>query len=302
MRSPSDDISVDQPLPTVERVWLAYLCCIAVVAVCTPGGGMEQHDPGMFLLVHSPLLIVVLISYWLASYRPHNAVRWLRAGIAIIGLPLTFSALCWLLPSVHPEPYEFMMLDVDRWLFGGDLSRYADNMPQWLVELLQLDYAAFYGICIVSPLLAAASSGRYAFDRAVLLIVGGFLSSYLGYLLVPTIAPRLVLEHSHELRGLWFTDSVQVAIDAMEANPWDCFPSGHTMLSLTSLIVLWRWATGWFWLLLLPVVVLILSTVLLRYHWCSDVFAGALWAWPCARLCDWLADRDGWPVAGRFDR
>lgn len=296
MRAPSDDISVDQPLPTVERVWLAYLACISVVAACTPGGHTEQHDPGLFLLVHSPLLIAVLFSYWMASHRSHHAVRWLRAGIAIVGLPLTFSALCWLLPSVHPEPYEFTMLDLDRWLFGCDLSRYSDNMPRWLVEFLQLDYAAFYGICIVSPLLVAASSGRYAFDRAVLLIVGGFLSSYLGYLLVPTLAPNLVLEHAHELRGLWFTDSVRASIDAMEANSWDCFPSGHTMLSVTCLIVLWRWANGWFWVLLLPVIVLILSTVLLRYHWGGDVVAGALWVWPCARICDWLADRDGWPV------
>lgn len=261
-----------------------------------------QHDPGMFLLAHSPLLVVVLLSYWLATHRSHDAVRWLRACIAIVGLPLTFSALCWLLPSVHPEPYEFIMLDLDRWMFGDDLSRYSDNMPNWLVELLQWDYAAFYGICIVSPLLVAASSGRHAFDRAVLLIVGGFLSSYLGYLLVPTIAPKLVLEHPHELSGLWFTGSLRESIDALEANPWDCFPSGHTMLALTSLIVLWRWASFWFWLMLLPVAGLVLSTMLLRYHWGCDVIVGALWAFPCARLCDWLADRDGWPMANRTGR
>jgi membrane-associated phospholipid phosphatase len=292
----AQEVMGTKPAPTSERLWLCYLGCVTIVALCTDGAGMADHDPSMFLLVQAPVLLAVLVSYWLAVHRSHEAPRYLRAGLALIGRPLVFSALCWLLPSVHPDPYDYVWLDFDRWLFGDDIARYSDNMPPWLIEVLQLDYAAFYGLCIASALLVGLSSGRHAFDRAVLLIVGGFLSSYLGYLLVPTIAPKLVLEHPHELTGLWFTQPVRESIDAMEANHWDCFPSGHTLLALTNLIMLWRWARRWFWILLLPSVGLILSTILLRYHWASDVVVGALWAWPCARLCDSLADRDGWPA------
>lgn len=288
---------VDRPAPTSERVWLCYLACVSLVAVFTPGQGEDLRSVGLFLCVQLPVLFVAMASYWLATRRSHDAVRWLRAGLAIIGLPVVFSTLCWLLPNVHPEPYEFVWLELDRWLFGTDLARLGDDMPPWLVEILQLNYASFYAMCIVSALLVLWCTGPRAFDRAVLLIVGTFLSSYLGYLVFPTISPQLVLEHPAGLTGLWFAQSIRESIDAMEANHWDCFPSGHTMLTLTNLIVLWRWARRWFWVLLLPSIALIASTVLLRYHWASDVVIGAIWAWPMARVCDWLADRDGWPQA-----
>lgn len=296
--TPDDnDLSQERlrPGPTVEWVWLAYLACVTVIAVTVDGGGMATHDPGMFVLSQLPVWGAVFVSLWLATRRSHDAARVVRSGLALIGLPIVFSSLCWLLPAVHPEPFEYVWLEVDRWLFGTDISRLSDGMPAWLVELLQLDYAAFYGLCIVAALLAGRGSGRHAFDRSVLLIVGAFLSSYLGYLLFPTIAPKLVLEHPHELTGMWLAGSVRESIDAMEANHWDCFPSGHTLLSVVNLIILWRWARTWFWILLVPSVALILSTMLLRYHWATDVIVGALWAWPCVRCLDWLADRDGWP-------
>lgn len=288
---------VDRPRPTSERVWLCYLACVSLVALLTPGQGAHAHNVCMFLCVQSPVFVVALFSYWLASRRSHDAARWVRAGLALVGLPIVFSALCWVLPNVHPEPYEFVWLEIDRWLFGTDLARLGDNMPAWLVEVLQLNYASFYGMCVVSALLVRWHTGPHAFDRAVLMIVGTFLSSYLGYLLWPTIAPQLVLEHATELRGLWFTAWIRESIETLEVNLWDCFPSGHTMLTVTNLIMLWRWARRWFWILLVPSIALIVSTVLLRYHWASDVVIGGIWAWPMARVCDWLADRDGWARA-----
>jgi len=286
----------DRPAPTNERVWLCYLACVSLVAVLG-SGWQDLTSVCMFLCVQLPVLALAIVSYWVACRYSHEAARWVRAGLAIVGLPIVFTALCWVLPHVHPEPYEIVWLQVDRWLFGMDLARLGDNMPPWLVEVLQLNYASFYAMCIVSALLARRCTGPRAFDRAVLIIVGTFLSSYLGYLLVPTIAPQLVLEHPNELSGLWFTASIRESIDTMELNHWDCFPSGHTMLTVTNLIILWRWARRWFWILLLPSLALIASTVLLRYHWASDVIAGALWAWPLARACDWLATRDNWPGA-----
>lgn len=287
----------DRPAPTSERVWLCYLTCVTSVALLTPMPAGGWQNAGMFVLVQLPVWALLAFSYWLATRRCHAAARWSRAALALIGLPIVFTALCWLLPDVHPQPYEFVWLDIDRWLFGTDVARFGDHMPPWLVELLQLDYAAFYFLCIAAALLVRFHTGPHAFDRAVLMIAGTFLSSYLGYLLFPTIAPNLVLEHPHELTGLWFTDSIRSSIDMMEANHWDCFPSGHTMLTLTSLIMMWRWARVWFWILFVPGTALILATVFLRYHWSTDVIVGALWAWPAARVCDWLADRDGWPAA-----
>jgi membrane-associated phospholipid phosphatase len=282
------------PAATSERIWTCYLVVVAIVALTADGGGGRGHAAGKLLALHAAMLVVVAGSAWAARRGP-AAARWPRVLLGIVGLPAVFSALSWLLPGVHPEPYEYTFAAVDRSLFGHDLGTLVDGMPPLAVELLQLCYGSFYFLCIAAALGAGLGRGAAAFDRAVLLLVGGFLCSYLGYLLVPTLGPKVVLAFAREVEGVWWTDAVRTAIDAGEANPWDCFPSGHTMLTLTSLLVLWRWNRRWFWVLLLPAVALIASTMLLRYHWASDVIAGALLAWPVARGCDLLADRDGWP-------
>ncbi len=282
--------------PTSERIWLCYLACVGGVAASLPGG-VRPDALLPFLLLHGIVLVLVLASRWLAVHRGHDAPRVLRAALAVVGLPAVFSGLCWVLPGAHPEPYEFLFLAADRALFGNDVGRLADALPRFVVEVLQIVYATFYGICIAAALAAGWRSGRAAFDRAVLLLVGGFLTSYLGYLLVPTLAPKVVLAFEREVTGLWMTPTLRAAIDGGEANPWDCFPSGHTMLTITSLLIVWRWNRRWFHWLLAPSLLLIASTVLLRYHWTLDVVAGALLAWPVARLCDHLANRDGWPPA-----
>jgi membrane-associated phospholipid phosphatase len=283
--------------PTSERIWFTYLGTVMAVALLVPGGGGDAHAVGTFVAVNAAVGLVVAYSRWLAVHRGHDAPRVLRAALAVIGLPVVFSSLCWLLPGVHPEPFEYAFLRLDRAWFGADAGLLVDRLPRWLVELLQVVYASFYGICIGSAVLAGLRSGRAAFDRAVLLLVGGFLASYLGYLLVPTLAPKVVLAFEHEVNGLLLTPQLRASIDAGEANPWDCFPSGHTMLTLTSLLILWRWHRTAFRWLLVPGLLLIASTVLLRYHWTIDVLVGALLCWPVARACDRLADRDGWPRA-----
>jgi membrane-associated phospholipid phosphatase len=287
------------PQPTSERIWLVYLASVLAVTLGAAGGGHVGHAPWLCAVFHAVLLAVVLWSRRMALTRSHAAPRVLRAGLAIVGLPATFTALCWLLPAVHPEPYEWTFAAIDRAVFGCDPGAFVGRMPLWLVETLQLCYGAFYGICIVAALGAGKASGAAAFDRAVLLLVGGFLASYLGYLLVPTLGPNRVLAFEHDVQGLWLTEPVRAAIDAGEANPWDCFPSGHTMMALTSLLILWRWNRRWFAWFVGPCALLIASTVLLRYHWVADVAAGALLAWPVARACDRMADRDGWPPAPR---
>ncbi|MCK5944094.1 MAG: hypothetical protein KAI24_19065, partial [Planctomycetes bacterium] len=164
-----------RPQPTIERVWIAYLVCVAAVAVAVPATGAAGHEPGTFLWVHAAVLAAVLVSAALARRAGPDRARVLRAALAVIGLPTVFSSLCWLLPHVHPEPYEFTWLAVDRAVFGRDLATLAGGLPAWFVELLQLDYAAFYGLCVASALLAGWRSGKAAFDRAVLLLTGGFL-------------------------------------------------------------------------------------------------------------------------------
>ncbi|MBX3461631.1 MAG: phosphatase PAP2 family protein [Planctomycetes bacterium] len=284
------------PQPTLERVWYAYLLAVAVVGLAAGGDHVPRADLAAHLALHGGVLAVVVVVHTIAVRRSAAAARPWRVALGIAGLPVVFSAMSWLLPHVHPEPYEYRWLELDRRWFGGDLGDVvAPWLPAWSVELLQLVYAGFYAVPILAGIGAGRGRGAAAFDRAMLALVSGFLASYLGYLLVPTLGPKVVLPFATAVEGLWATAPLRAWIDAAEANPWDCFPSGHTMLTVLSLCLLWRWHRPWFWRLLPPALLLIASTMLLRYHWAIDVLVGAAVAWPWLRLCDWLADRDHWP-------
>jgi membrane-associated phospholipid phosphatase len=283
------------PRPTLERIWFCYLAAVMGLAATVPGVPAEARIN--HLLLHGIVLLIVAFVRSRARRSPAAARPW-RTALAIGGLPVVFSAMVWLLPAVHPEPYEYLWLDLDRALFGGHLGAVAAPwLPPAVVEVLQVIYAVFYAIPILAGVGAGLRCGAAAFDRALLLVAASFLASYLGYLLVPTLGPKVALAFPTELEGLWLTPSLREAIDAGEANPWDCFPSGHTMLTVTSLIVLWRWNRRWFAWLFVPALLLIASTMLLRYHWAIDVVVGAALAWPVVRVCDWLADGDDWPAA-----
>ncbi len=285
------------PRPTVERFWIVYVVAVLAVSFGVTAPGREPAARTAHFGVHFAALWIALGIARLAR-RDHAAARWWRAGFAVAGLPMVFSAKCWLLPYVHPEPYEYIFASIDRALFGGDVAQLADAwMRPWVVEGLQVIYGVFYLVPVLAALGALRRSGPAAFDRAVAILVGAFLVSYLGYVLVPTLAPKVAVAFSRELDGLWLYGPVRAWIDGAESNPWDCFPSGHTMLTLVSLILMWRWHRPLFWWLLGPCVLLVASTMLLRYHWTTDVLAGALLVWPTVWLIDHLLDRDGWPPA-----
>ena len=95
------------------------------------------------------------------------------------------------------------------------------------------------------------------------------------------------LEHGPEPTGWGVAGWIRDLLHAAEFNRFDCFPSGHTMLTLVTLGLAWRHAPRLLWVLAPVGLALIVSTVALRYHYAVDVLAGAL----LAPLSLWLARR-----------
>jgi membrane-associated phospholipid phosphatase len=244
-----------------------------------------------FLAVHAALLAAVWIVPLLV--RGPFGVRVACGVLTLVGLPTVFSTLGAILPGIHPEPFEWRWLAWDRRLFGSDPTVELQVwLVPWTTEVLQWAYASFYFVPIAAVAAAGAKRGGGAFDKALLHVQFGFLCSYLGYVLWPTLPPYLFLDHGEPLRGVFLAERIHAWIDSAEINRWDCFPSGHTMLSLLSLVIAWRYARLAFWLLGPLVVLVVFSTMALRYHFVVDVIAGALAVPPVMVLGRWLAA--GW--------
>jgi membrane-associated phospholipid phosphatase len=178
--------------------------------------------------------------------------------------------------------------DSDRWLADLDFKLWHANPTVWLeriyspglTEYLQVVYTLF----IPAVLLIAFflwKSGKYPeFQYYAFLIAFGFLASYIGYLLVPARGPRFLLKSLQHmpLQGMYGFGTMQHWLDWLESEHYDCFPSGHTELT----ILAW-WGSGMVSKRLFKVYLaytpsIIFATVYLRYHYTVDVMAGALLA------------------------
>jgi membrane-associated phospholipid phosphatase len=257
-----------------ERIWTFYLCSVLAI-----DGLFGAAAHGGRPLLHAVTHLILLVIVWSLPFlvRKPAALAIARGILTTVGLVFVFSSMAWILPAIHPEPFEHRWVELDRAWFGVDPTIWAQRLlVPWLVEVLQFCYAIFYFVPMIAVATIGVGRGWGAYQRALETVLLGFTLSYLGYLWWPTLPPYRLLDHSVPIRGLWLAEILHESLDRAEIHRWNCFPSGHTMLSVLSLTLLWPQQRRAFWMLLPGVGLLVASTVILRYHYVIDVLAGLL--------------------------
>jgi membrane-associated phospholipid phosphatase len=209
-------------------------------------------------------------------FARRRAAMILRFWYPVLMIPLSYKELGYLVPRLHPHDFDHELASIDYRLFGTDpvvwLSRFS-SPP--LTLLLQLSYLTYYVFPVV---LALVLWRRRQFGRMHVLlffIAVGIYASYIGYIAVPAIGPRFFLANQvAPFRGP-LVGNIRRVLDSAEGLTRDCFPSGHTELTILVLYCAWRFERRLFWVILAPATALIFSTVYLRYHYVIDVLAGA---------------------------
>jgi membrane-associated phospholipid phosphatase len=204
----------------------------------------------------------------------------------------------WLFHNWYPLPYvgacykEMARLvpavrgwNGDQWLADLDFRFWHANPCVWLeriqtpglTEFLQIAYTLFLPAMLLVAFVIWRRGNYGNFQYYAFLIALGFITSYIGYLLVPARGPRFLLvslQHA-PLRGLWLFGSMQGGLDRLESIAFDCFPSGHTEITI---LACWgsQMASKWLFRTYLAYTpALIFATVYLRYHYSVDLLAGA---------------------------
>ncbi len=74
----------------------------------------------------------------------------------------------------------------------------------------------------------------------------------MGYILFPALGPRYAMEHLQEkqISGFLVSQPIQDILNLLEGVKRDAFPSGHTGIALTVLLLAYRYARGLFWIML----------------------------------------------------
>ena len=211
----------------------------------------------------------------------HRIARFIRGWYPVALIPITYTELRYLIPLVHPRDYDPELAAIDYRIFGAHPTVWLERFT-WplLTEILQVIYATYYFFPIVLGAVLWRNGWFERYHFWVFVVAFGFYASYLGYITVPATGPRflpLVKDaQTFPLRGVWLFETIRKTLDEAEGITRDCFPSGHTEITLLVLYYARKFHRRTFWRLLPVASALIFSTVYLRYHYVVDIVAGAL--------------------------
>ena len=258
-----------------ERITIAAVTVLNLLITAFAGLGQAWDIFGLNLLIIVSILGVALFhkrfrSAWMGFFRD-----WYVPAFLIV----VFLESRKLIPLVNPHDLDSLFIRIDRVLFlGHDPTVLLERITcPVLSEILQISYASFYFLPFSLCLILYLARPRIEFHISASTILLGFYLSYLGYYLLPAIGPRFTLDHlqAFPLSGVLLFDVVRGMLDQAEGVMRDCCPSGHVMISLLTVLLARRYARGFFPAAFVWAVLIILSTVYLRYHYVVDLAAGA---------------------------
>ncbi len=231
-----------------------------------------------FLIYHILIISFVLILPYLGKGKILDLVKnW----NSLIIIATNFSELHYLVHTVNPIDLDSVLIKLDLIIFGVHPTVWFESISfPLLTEYMQWIYATFYFLPMILGVIIYRKGHFVDFHLFIFVIVLGFYLSYFGYFLVPAIGPRFTLNHvqMESLTGVWLTSAMRDALNSLEGIQRDAFPSGHTEITLLTMMYARRHSKIYFYILLVIGTSLIISTVYLRYHYVVDVFAGIMLA------------------------
>jgi len=225
---------------------------------------------------------------------------------------LTFKEIYTMVKPIHEFDFDEILIDIDRLIFSADPTHVLFRIANpYMTELLQIVYATFFFLPVILGIHLLLQKRQLEFEYATFIIVLGFFLSYIGYLIFPAIGPRFTLHDfdstNIELPGLFLTNILREVVNAGESIPSgtlnpveivqrDVFPSGHTQMTL---LVMWlsiKLNVKSKYFFIPNGLLLIFSTVYLRYHYVVDVIGGVIFMiltiWLGRFLFNWWAKKN----------
>jgi len=260
------------------------------------------------ILAYTAFAVALILYGWNRLPEAWSLLTAHTAAVTLLVVEVKFpNRTSWLFRNWYPLPYvascykEMALLvpavrgtDLDPWLANLDYRFWHVNPTVWLeriqtpalTEFLQIVYTLFVPAVLLVPCLLWKKRRYAEFQYLAFLIAIGFLASYAGYMVVPARGPRFLLAHLQHvpLKGLWLFQAMQSTLDRLESAHYDCFPSGHTELTILAWWSSRTLSNRLFRAYFAYTLCIIFATVYLRYHYTVDLLAGAVLAFVLIRF------------------
>jgi hypothetical protein len=256
----------------VDRLCLAYLAAIAVILAAY---WTRIPQAPMLLTIHAAFALLIV----LASRREGRISWWFRNWYPLPLVSFCYREMAILIPAIRGRDYDGVLASLDFSIWHANPTVWLERVQtSWLTLFLQAIYTLFVPAVLLVPCLLWRQRRFLEFRYMAFLIALGYLVSYIGYILVPARGPRFFLDSlQHQpLTDGAAVNAMRALLDWIESAHYDCFPSGHTELT----ILAW-WSSrlispGLHRAYLAYTMGIIFATVYLRYHYTVDLCAGVV--------------------------
>ncbi len=258
----------------VDKLLLGWIGFITVVVVLRIG-----MDPitGWLLLAHGLFVLLIVL---FTHLRPGQTI-----GAAVHDLyPLILLGGFYTELGILGEAFGFHAVlandyVVQAWeaaVFGGQPSYdWIRNQPSvFWSGLLHTAYLSYYPIIYVPPVLLVLAGRRSAARHVLFATMTAFVLCYVVFALYPVAGPNYAFDHpTGPVRDVWSARIVYGILDAGSAMG-TAFPSSHVAATMAATAALWSEWRAAFWVVLVPALLLAVSTVYCQMHYVMDASAG----------------------------
>jgi membrane-associated phospholipid phosphatase len=229
-----------------------------------------------FLIIFSSM---ALFQFFICKQINNSFMSFIKNIVfPVFSVLVAFDTVGVITPFINKD-IDLVLLELDYIILGFYPYLYFEKIASPLItELMQLSYCVYYILPFLLGVFLIKEKKWHEFYKVLFLILLCYYLSYTGYILFPALGPRYSMPEMFQsnLKGLFLADYINNFLKSLEGIKRDAFPSGHVGISLLILILIYRYNKKFFWLLLFPVLMLILSTVYCRYHYFVDVLGGIL--------------------------
>jgi len=222
---------------------------------------------------------LIAAQIYLGKLSPRKGILKFIYDIAFptIMILTVFYTLTILVPGIRSHDIDYLLIRADYLLFGTYPTVWIERFYSPLfTDLFQSGYLSYYFLPIILGVTLKIQKRNAEFEEGLFFILLCFFLSYVGYILFPALGPRYAMDHLQSLpvQGNCLYEWTVSLLNQIEGIKRDAFPSGHTGISLTVLHLTFRFEKRLLPLFIPLVLLMIIATVYLRYHYVVDVLGG----------------------------
>lgn len=292
MSENSGEVGTGSPRAAGRRPWalfatqdlllVGYLATVTGLLVCAEPGAIQARGIRHTLACALAMALACVFSRGARRVAPaiRRTVYWAVFGGVLLAHYLSLRDI---LPVIRSDSVDLALYELDLALFGVEPALWLERWnTRPIVEWFSCFYLGYFLICGFYMLFGAfvRRPGRHTAECAIGTAFV-FCVGQLGYMAVPGYGPGVVLKHMYSgpVDGGFFWECVSRSVQGASAMK-DIFPSLHTAVPLW--FALWALDGARVDRRLLPLAVvtlfcsanIVVSTMLLRWHYAVDVLAG----------------------------